>query len=748
MITKIKLDQIATYTCSVELNDLRKINFFFGSTGSGKTVLSKLIANPDNYSSCQVGWGNNTTIKTVVYNEDFVKSVFHQSENFPGIFTMGEGTVEIKEQISEKNKERETIENDKTRLNNTRQQKLEELNNKENDFKELCWEKIFEKYRNEFDEIFAGYRNSKEKLKERLLKEYTENKSEPRLKNDLLKRYNLLFEEELKTIEELHLISDDIINKLKILETHKILKTKIIGKKDIDIAAMIEKLHNHDWVRQGKQYYERNYDAKTQSYICPFCQQETPDDFKQKLEEYFDETYEKQINDLDALINEYEKIKDELKLYFNDLLSIQNNKYFDEKKEELKNKTGIITKTLDNNSLLLNTKKEKPSEEIKMESTLTANNELNSLIVEINNKINDHNKIITNQEDEKNKLIPEIWRFFCDEIGKDIKSYTTDKNNIKKAIDNIDRQIQEKESKINSIKNEISELEKQIKSVKPTIDAINKILDGVGFKGFRLASTDNEKHYKIIREDGTSAKETLSEGERNFIVFLYFYHLIQGVLNPGDNINEPKIVVFDDPVSSLDSDVLFIVATLIKDILRKVRINDGNIKQVFILTHNVFFFKEVTYISPRISPRKKQNDGNDTMYYIIRKINNVSSIGAYAKNPIKSTYQLLWDELKENDIDCVCLQNTMRRIIEFYFKILANLNEEDLISKFDNGMEKKICRSLVSWINVGSHDVFSDIDYSPQPQEIQRFKEVFKKIFEATGQLEHYNMMMGIKDEE
>lgn len=47
MIKKIKIHQVATYTNPVELTDIRKINFFFGSNGSGKTTISKLIANPD-----------------------------------------------------------------------------------------------------------------------------------------------------------------------------------------------------------------------------------------------------------------------------------------------------------------------------------------------------------------------------------------------------------------------------------------------------------------------------------------------------------------------------------------------------------------------------------------------------------------------------------------------------------------------------------------------------------------------------
>lgn len=53
----------------------------------------------------------------------------------------------------------------------------------------------------------------------------------------------------------------------------------------------------------------------------------------------------------------------------------------------------------------------------------------------------------------------------------------------------------------------------------------------MGFKNFKLRATKDEKHYEIIRCDGSPAKKTLSEGERNFIVFLYFYYLTQGVFD-------------------------------------------------------------------------------------------------------------------------------------------------------------------------------------------------------------------------
>jgi len=527
------------------------------------------------------------------------------------------------------------------------------------------------------------------------------------------------------------------------LESNQILKTKIIGKDDIDIAKIIEKLHNHDWVRQGKEYYEQNFDKETNSYRCPFCQQKTTDDFKRKLKEYFDETYDAQIQKVNQFKNSYSEITAKIEEYFKKLIVIEENKYFEKEKEKIKTQIQIIEGIINENQLLINKKIDKPSESVEIKSIINELKNLKELITAINNEIVEHNNIVNNQVNEKETFNSEIWKYFCNDIKQDIENYKTEKENIEKAINNFTEQIKGKEENIQKIEKEISNLEKQIKSVKPTVNAINKLLKQFGFSSFKLKPSEDERHYTIIRENGEQAKGTLSEGERNFIVFLYFYHLVQGTLNPEENINEPKVIVFDDPVSSLDSDVLFIVSTLIKDILRKVIKNEDNIKQVFILTHNTFFFKEVTYISTRESCYQKRND---TMYYIVRKINNISNIESYEINPIKTTYQVLWDQLNKNT-DCINIQNTMRRIIEFYFKLLADIKVNELIDKFEDGNDKKICHSLISWMNVGSHDVFSDIDYTPKPEEIEKFKQVFKDIFEKTGHIAHYKMMMKIDDE-
>jgi wobble nucleotide-excising tRNase len=58
---------------------------------------------------------------------------------------------------------------------------------------------------------------------------------------------------------------------------------------------------------------------------------------------------------------------------------------------------------------------------------------------------------------------------------------------------------------------------------------INAMLESFGFTSFKLTTAGQMDHlYEIVREDGSNAMSTLSEGEKSFITFLYFYNLIRG----------------------------------------------------------------------------------------------------------------------------------------------------------------------------------------------------------------------------
>lgn len=734
MISKIILRNVATYgEVGTEINSLRKINFFYGSNGSGKTTITKIISNISNYTDSKIEWANNRQLKAIIFNEDFVKNNFSQSESLKGIFTLGENAKDVENRIHDKKLEIDLVTKKIDELNTTLTQKQNEKESEENLFRIKCWD-IKKKYDEEFIATFTGTRNSEEKFKKKVIEEFCENTDELKGLDYLRNQSEIVFKKDLQKLDDINLF---ILDSLIDTEKNEITSTKIIGKQDVDIAKMIHKLQNHDWVKQGKTFYENNYDENSKSYVCPFCQRPTDQNFQKELEDYFDEVYSRNMSRLQNLVTSYESLNKKVTEFLSGLIE-NKNEYLVKRVSEIEDKKEIILQILKSNTQLLEKKKSSPSVSIELNRVSEQIKLVNSIIEIVNEEINKHNNIAENQTAEQNKLKSQIWKYITNELQLDYNYYVENILNIEKAIKSLAENIKNNQQKVSDIEIEIGVLEKQIKSIKPTVDSINRVLCNSGFKNFFLKATEDERHYKIVRPDGNSAKQTLSEGERSFIVFLYFYHLLQGVLNVNENINEDRIVIIDDPVSSLDSEVLFIVSTLIKQFLNNVRNDTGSIKQIFILTHNTYFFKEVTFISNRDSKNKR----NDTMFFIVRKISGLSTIDSYEENPVKTSYRLLWDEIKKDNVDCISMQNSMRRIIEYYFTILGGLEDDNIIEKFTCKEEQLICRSLLAWINEGSHEVFDDLNISMTVENRELYKQVFKRIFEIEDQINHYNMMM------
>jgi wobble nucleotide-excising tRNase len=187
----------------------------------------------------------------------------------------------------------------------------------------------------------------------------------------------------------------------------------------------------------------------------------------------------------------------------------------------------------------------------------------------------------------------------------------------------------------------------------------------------------------------------------------------------------------------MDSDVLFIVSSLIKSLFEPVRKNVGGIKQIFVLTHNVYFHKEVTYTSDRGDDSK----AGERTYWTIRKGLGGATIEHHKSNPIKTSYDLLWEELRRPEKSPLTVQNTMRRILENYFKILGRIDFDEICDQFD-GQQKAMCRSLFAWVNDGSHFSHDDAFYTFDQASIDIYMEIFKQVFVKCNQQAHYDMMM------
>ena len=104
MIDSISIKNTASFDKNngVQINELKKINFVYGSNGSGKTTISNLIANPTEteYQDCEITWQHNQQLQSLVYNKNFREQNFGNGA-VEGVFTLGQATKEEIELISQ-----------------------------------------------------------------------------------------------------------------------------------------------------------------------------------------------------------------------------------------------------------------------------------------------------------------------------------------------------------------------------------------------------------------------------------------------------------------------------------------------------------------------------------------------------------------------------------------------------------------------------------------------------------------------
>ena len=397
MIHSICISNTATFGATPEeLSCLSQFNFIYGANGSGKTTISRIIANEAEHASCQVQWKDGLKLQPMVYNHDFIERNFNQSSELKGVFTLGEALADTILKIAELKKVIDALVTKNSGLNENLQGadgksgKKGELQALDNEFRDKVWE-IKKKYDEIFKEAFKGLRNDKEAFRDRFLQEKNVNSADLITLDELKEKAESIFGEEpvneslLETFDTTALIN---------LEASSILAKAVIGKDDVDIAEMIKKLGNSDWVKTGRTFFDVN------GGVCPFCQQNTPASFRASLEEYFDESFINDSREIESLCTRYSA---EVENITSKLQSIISNptRFLDIEKFK-KDVELFLTKSALNQQRLKE-KKAEPSRVISLEAMQEILNTINSLIKSVNEAIVKHNSMVANLSNRKRK---------------------------------------------------------------------------------------------------------------------------------------------------------------------------------------------------------------------------------------------------------------------------------------------------------------------------------------------------------
>lgn len=758
LIEQVKVDAATFHDVTVKPT---YINFFFGKNGVGKSTLANAFRDPD----C-IKWrtGVNPDNYTIlVYDREFIKRNLADYGDLKGVFTLSEENAEKRTEIDQKTEERNSITTEGKKAAEDRDKKREELKPLRDALESDCWKKT-EDIRKSFDKTQNGKKKKLQFTDEVLSGRH---KAVEHSKEEIKKLYDIAYDPNaskyplLKKSAELEGEYD--------LSGAEHLGEAVISHSDTQFAKFMKALNATEWVKKGYDEYLEHSDGK-----CPFCHQDLPTTFEDDIAKAFDEEYQ---NTLDALKNFETNYKNKMAALI-ELLTNNLNGIYPKADTALYEKALAQLETaVTKNEKIIAQKREKPGEKVALEDTESIIKQIDTAIDDINKTIQSNNEIVATKQDKQLECFNMVWEEIAFLLKNDVSSYTKGKAAIDAEVKRLQTQVTDLQNKYRALTIEINKLNTQVIDTSATVTSINAYLKDSGFEGFTLHEKEGVKGtYEVIREDGKVA-EHLSEGERNFIAFLYFYHLVRGSQTETDS-GKDKIVIIDDPVSSMDSSSLFIVSALVREMIGVCSNNvsgaavRGNgteyqgkyIQQLFILTHNAFFHREITY-------NQVSHYRYVSLFKIIKK-NNISSVHncvIKAKtvsekdrnyNPVQNSYSALWREYETVDSP-IPLMNVMRRILEYYFIQLCAVDNEVLSKTVLDAIREQakasagggipdytkyhLAQSMLFYIDKAGS--FNDgLDFVDESIDCDQYRDVFRTIFDVMNQGQHYRRMMNETD--
>lgn len=751
-ITNITLNR-ATFT-NVPIDELTFVNFFYGNNGAGKSSIAHAIEEDDG-----VVWANGKSAAdydVLVYNQDFINDNFVNYGDLKGVFIFGEEDVEAKKKIAVLTDEKKEKSDAKAAAAEEYKQKTAGVDAALTHFQSTCFSQTAG-IRSRFDKCLDG-KKQKKTFADAILGEKSPKEHDL---SELERLYDVAFDETARAYPEFKKAGATTYGSLP---GKDLLDKVIVSSSDTPFARFLKALGStaSDWVRDGHTHFTGTAGGK-----CPYCQQKLPANFESEIAACFDAQYQQDIRDLgqfrDAYNLETAEIIRALKANTADVMTSVDLRAYQEK-------LALLESNFEINRQRIAEKVKEPSKTVSLEDTDTLLLEIGAMIDDVNKLIKANNDVVAEKKSSKAKCKVEIMQHLAFMLASEVTGYQAEVARLKKEIEDVTERGKKLKTEIADLAREISDLNKHNANTEAAIDSINKILQDSGFQGFSIRAKEGvENVYEVVRENGEVA-ENLSEGERNFIAFLYFYHRVRGSMS-SEELKE-KIVVIDDPVSSMDSTALFLVSAIVREMINVCRNNTeylnpqvpgDYIKQLFILTHNVYFHREVTY--------QQVGYFNCTSFYMIRKNDNISTLKLCKRqskdvpteeenyNPVQNSYAALWDELREIKSTIPAL-NVMRRILEFYFLQLCGYEGSDLRSivlekkenrdKFIKQIEGEqpdmtdyqLASSLLAYIN-NPNGISDGLNYVEDCEDADAYKRVFRMIFDALGQSQHYKMMTG-----
>jgi len=354
--------------------------------------------------------------------------------------------------------------------------------------------------------------------------------------------------------------------------------------------------------------------------------------------------------------------------------------------------------------------------------------------------ITDNNKFSKDLESEQNKS-RDALRYH--EIQKKIDTFKfSDESALLVTLDTLNIAardvLQKRQKELSDKQTERADLILQTKDEKKIAIKINDLLKNMGVTSFELELVNDEDEnqkgqYQIKGHNGIVRPVTaLSKGEKNIIAFLYF--MLD--LERADSQGKPRIVVLDDPMTSNDDTMQYIMINEIQKHYREVK--SGNF--FVLLTHNVHFYLNVRPNTGTKYKTKVGGENKEISFYEKYGIWHLFSDGkkstiraiSKGKNDFKTSYETLWKELSflfnATDATPDLMLGPSRKICETYMHFSKKGVD---VFYVDNPSAKKL-------FDVNQHSI-DDLEAEMNGKTKDQIKDILKELFTKNGAEDHFN---------
>lgn len=713
------MQAVASFREGVSLETDKKVNLVYGLNGTGKSTIAHFLYDPTapEFSSCYKVPADSEQV--LVYSQRFIQDTFYEADSLKGIFSLSKQNKAAEEKITSARRQIAKLEREL-------QAKVQDKTKLEDSFASQNQSAINEiwKIKTRFtggdrvlEYCLEGLKGRKEKLFAHVF-ETPKPKQEPAKSPDALRK------------EVAALKADDAIPQAELpklvfsaagLEEDSVFQKPIAGSGDSVVAPLIEKLGNSDWVLQGLAFIPDHVDEN--GAPCPFCQSSTVTaEFIDRIKGYFDESFQKDIARLEELHAKYAAAIDSIgkvDIYTEHPFAVEKKSRILELYLSCRNTAGRNLRTIGEKLANPHTPKH-------LEAVSGCFTAFNTEVASINETIREFNKRLKERAQVLAELKGEFWARMRWDYDQTISRYSLDLANFEKQLGRIVGEIKSITNQIASQRSVISAAQKETVNTDEAVDAINAGLLELGIDDIRVIK-HSDRLYRVARSgESEDAFRTLSEGEKMLISFLYFCELCKGRLTAEDT-ESSRIAVIDDPISSMSHIFVFNVGQLIRSLF----FYSDRISQVFVLTHNLYFFYELA------DPNHAKRAENQKLFRLY-KSSSQSKILVMKYDEIQNDYQAYWSIVNDPDQPAALIANCMRNIVEYFFGFVRkrDLNNVFQLPELRANRFQAFCR----FVNRESHS-FSQNVLDTGEFDYDDFREGLRLVFAETGYEEHYSEM-------